>query len=408
MEKAEQMDRDPELTLAAALDLGERMLVSGGEVGRVEDTIARICRAYGAEKVDVLTITESIIVTVYAPEWGFHTQTRRISSQQYDLTALTALNELSRRVCARPMEPKQFIAELKRIDALPVYRGAAMLGVWALVAAGFCVLFGGGWLDMLCSAAVGALLRIVYEALQRLRLNRYVAVIICSILGGFLARLPLLAGLPVHPAAISIGDIMLLIPGIALTNSMRDMFTGDTISGLLRSAETLAISLAIAWGFAISSAGADVGGDVSTLGHLAAAFLGALGFGMLFNLRGRNLLLGAAGGAMAWALVMLGQYTGIGETLSYFLVSMVVTLWSEIMARVRRCPATVFLVSGTIVLVPGGALYRTMRFALASDWSGFGAQGLSTMLCAIAISSGIICVTALASALRRLRNAGRA
>ena len=32
--------------LSAALDLGEQMLICGGEVNRVEDTICRLCKAY--------------------------------------------------------------------------------------------------------------------------------------------------------------------------------------------------------------------------------------------------------------------------------------------------------------------------------------------------------------------------
>ena len=50
---------------------------------------------------------------------------------------------------------------------------------------------------------------------------------------------------------ISIGNIMLLIPGIALTNSLRDMFSGNTLAGLMRFIEALLLAMTIAFGFAL-------------------------------------------------------------------------------------------------------------------------------------------------------------
>ena len=53
-----------ERLLSCALTIGEKMLCSGAEVSRVEDSIIRICSAYGADRVDVFTITSSIVVSV--------------------------------------------------------------------------------------------------------------------------------------------------------------------------------------------------------------------------------------------------------------------------------------------------------------------------------------------------------
>ena len=71
--------------LYQVLDIGQAMLQSGGEVSRVEDSIRRLCAAFGAERADVFTITSSIVVTIYAHHFGAVTQTRRITGTQYDL-----------------------------------------------------------------------------------------------------------------------------------------------------------------------------------------------------------------------------------------------------------------------------------------------------------------------------------
>ena len=81
--------------LKTALDIGERMLVNGTEVGRVEDSISRICRAYGAVRVDALTITSSIIVTIETPDGECLTQTRRIEDRSSDLLRIEALSRLA-------------------------------------------------------------------------------------------------------------------------------------------------------------------------------------------------------------------------------------------------------------------------------------------------------------------------
>ena len=74
------------------LEIGQHMLQCGGEVSRVEDSIRRMCIAYGAERADVFSITSSIVVTIHAHRFGSLTQTRRISGQQYDLHRLELLN----------------------------------------------------------------------------------------------------------------------------------------------------------------------------------------------------------------------------------------------------------------------------------------------------------------------------
>ena len=102
--------------LSAALDLGEHLLISDGEIARVEDTIRRLCVAYGAESVDVFTITSSIVVTAVFPECGAITQTRRISGVKWNLTAMEALNALSRKACSSKMDVAEIHDELRKID----------------------------------------------------------------------------------------------------------------------------------------------------------------------------------------------------------------------------------------------------------------------------------------------------
>jgi uncharacterized membrane protein YjjP (DUF1212 family) len=240
--------------LSVAMELGERLLICGAEVSRVEDTITRICRAYGAVRVDVFTITSSIVVTAFPAEGVPVTQTRRIAGQVYDLTALSELNALSRRICAAHPCAAQVDDELARIGALPHYDFFQLLLIYALISGAFSFFFGGGLCEAIAAAAIGVLIKCMQAGLDRLEVNALLSVLLCSVAGGFCAHACVAIGLAGSVGSISLGNVMLLIPGIALTNSIRDMFSGDTISGLLRFSEALVSSAAIAWGFAIPAA----------------------------------------------------------------------------------------------------------------------------------------------------------
>ena len=85
--------------LVAAVEIGECLLVSGGGVSRVEDTIGRICRAYGARETDVFSITSSIVASVRDEDGEVYTRTKRIREYHTDFYKLDQLNQLSRYIC---------------------------------------------------------------------------------------------------------------------------------------------------------------------------------------------------------------------------------------------------------------------------------------------------------------------
>ena len=133
--------------LACALDIGEQMLISGAEVGRVEAAIRFICTAYGCSRTDVFTITSSIVVSAAWPDGSHATQTRRITGTRTDLTRLHRLNSLSREIYAdRPSYEyvQTRLSEICTQKPYPLWLEA--LGS-ALIAFSFAVFFGGTMTD---------------------------------------------------------------------------------------------------------------------------------------------------------------------------------------------------------------------------------------------------------------------
>ncbi len=233
------------------LEIGQYMLQCGGEVSRVEDSIRRMCIAYGAERADVFSITSSIVVTIHAHRFGSLTQTRRISGQQYDLHRLELLNHLSRRLCTERLSLEDTERALDAILSAPQYSFGVQLMTYALISASFSLFFGGSVLDAAASGIIGVVLKYLDRMIRKTEANAFLSALLCSCLGGLLSGLAVRTGLGDNMDMISIGNIMLLIPGIALTNSLRDMFSGNTLAGLMRFIEALLLAMTIAFGFAL-------------------------------------------------------------------------------------------------------------------------------------------------------------
>ena len=234
------------------LDMGELLLSTGAEVKRVENTLNRLGKAYGAVRMDVLAITASIVVTMTFPDGSEFTQTRRIGQMSgTDLDKLERLNALSRRCCENCLTIQELKEEISKIRSEDVPRWYVYLGS-VMAAAAFSVFFGGTLGD---GAAAGTFAVFIcfcqYYFIPRCP-NRLIFNLFCSLTAGIgiYGLTALLPGLQADK--IIIGDIMLLIPGIAITNSVKDMLVGDTIAGTMRFLESLLWAGALAGGFMAS------------------------------------------------------------------------------------------------------------------------------------------------------------
>lgn len=239
--------------LTCALDIGERMVICGGEIWRVEDSVTRICRAGGAERVDIFSITSCIIATLWMPgHTEGITQTRRILSRSTNLHLLDQLNDLSRRLCSGEMNLEMVRSALQEIDSIAPYPKWASYLAFALISAAFTYFFGGTWMDTAVSGIIGLALRFLDGRVHRMGLNNLVSNLLCSAACGVLAIFSVYYGLGQSVDKIMIGNIMPLVPGVALTNAIRDLFSGDLVSGLWRFIDALLLAASIALGFALA------------------------------------------------------------------------------------------------------------------------------------------------------------
>lgn len=139
------------------------------------------------------------------------------------------------------------------------------------------------------------------------------------------------------------------------------------------------------------------------------AFVACLGFCVLFNIRGLGAVLCSLGGALAWLVYLLcGPLTGGSDILPYFWAAVFLSAYSEGMARLRKCPATGYLLIAFIPLVPGAGIYNMMEAALAGDTENFLTTGLHTLTIAGALAVGVLIVSSLVRMYRMFQRRRRA
>ena len=423
------MTEEQEQALQLATEAGHILLENGAEISRVEETMTRIASAYGIEDESFFVLSNGIIAT------GQHyARAEFIPIKGTQLAKVVEVNQLSRDVtagergnaltcdCVNPtneftnpqvntFKPMPVETLRQRIQAIRNMPGKVWwemtLGI-ALGVSSFSILFGGSLVDALATLVSGVLLGLFMTFVSP-RLSRLMGNVAGGLVGGILCillyRLAMgIEGLPqLHLANMIIGTIIALVPGVPFTNGMRDLANEDYIAGSTRLTDAFLAFLCIALGVALAFIidGVTTGGIIqlgapvkdSLASHwaiqLVAAFVGTVGFSVLFGAPRRFYLYCGLAGMAGWAVYLLvaAGHSVVGAA---FFAALTVAAISHVMARLCRCPVTVFLICGIIPLVPGGGIFWTAYYIVTEQLRMAAATGFVALKVTIAIAGGII------------------
>lgn len=239
--------------LILAVRAGEIMMKSGAEIYRVEDTITRICKAGKISYVDVFATPTGIFVTMDEGKRDSEvfTYVKRIKGAKTDLTRISEVNRFSREFTSTDLSVDEGMEILTEIESRPPFSFPVQLLGAGLIASFFCILFGGDIADALLSFAIGPLCYAVSTLLGRIDINVFISGFLCCFLATLLGLIANQLGLAQSFSCIVIGVMMIFVPGVAITNSMRDFLSGDMVSGLARLAEAVIIAISLASGAGI-------------------------------------------------------------------------------------------------------------------------------------------------------------
>jgi len=239
---------DYQLLIDTAVLAGEIIMESGGEAYRVEETVTRMLNISGAKHVEVVVLGTCLVATLSHPGTDAVTVTRRIRFKGNNLNRVSGANSISRALCSGEMDLEQAFKELKRLRKQEQYPEWVRCLASMTVSFGFTYMFGGRVLDLVVSALCGAAAYLVHF------LNRYFrsAGFINETFAAFAVALVAFLGSLVLPGLqtdkVIIGALMTMVPGVAITNSARDILAGDYVSGTARVMEAVVTAASIALG----------------------------------------------------------------------------------------------------------------------------------------------------------------
>lgn len=245
-----------ERLLNLAADMGCRLMSSGAEIYRVEESMDRLLRAYGMEDAEVFAIPNCIIVSVTTRDGHPITRMRRVAAHGTDIDQMERCNDLNRLLCSQtpPLEEAQ--AMLEAIPSLTArFSPVTTLLGYGISPFFFVPLFGGSAQDMLCAMLVGLLIGLFQVYGGRIfGGNSFLHTTLSSAAASVLALLLVEMGIGQRVDIITISALMMLVPGVALTNAMREIMAGDTLSSISHASNALLSGVAIALGTAVGIA----------------------------------------------------------------------------------------------------------------------------------------------------------
>jgi len=245
------MSATKERVLKAACKLGRNILENGGEIYRVEETINFFLEAYGISDAQIFAIPATIIVTIDEDEKPL-TQVERVKGSSLNLDKLSKFNDLSRRACQNTPSIESVLEEIEQIRSEKPYSFFTSLMAYGLTAFFFCLFWKGDLRDSLVAFVCGLSTKYCLEFMSKGKTNIFFSNAVSSAVIAYIAIICVNLGIAHHYDKIIIGAIMSLVPGVAITNIMRDIIAGDVITGTTKLAEVLLIALAIAVGIALA------------------------------------------------------------------------------------------------------------------------------------------------------------
>lgn len=243
------MEQSPEKIINFSCEMGRQLLQNGAEIYRVEDSIRRLVTAYGYSQAEIFAIPFCIILTIQEGEHNY-TKSVRIQTVANNLRRLNGLNALCRELCREAPPVEESWARLEEIMREPVYPKAVGYLAHGMVAVFFTLFWGGGWREALVAFPCGLVVKAVVSAMRRAQVNAFFTNFLAGMLLAIGPEALFSLGVAIQADKTIIGTIMLLVPGIAITNGMRDVLVGDFLTALTRFAEVVIVALSVTVGVA--------------------------------------------------------------------------------------------------------------------------------------------------------------
>ena len=375
MQKMQNIDE-----LETVLYAGNLLLSSGAEIYRAEETMHRIADSMQIKDMDAYVTNRGIFASGNVPGKGIESRIMSVPDKELNIDKIEAVNELSREFCSNRMDLSYLKASLQNIANMGEQNVGERILSYFLGAGCFSYAIGTSFRDSLCAAIIGSLVGF-YMIWSKYRIkSRVLITIIASVLTAVLSNLCVAIGLGSQLSFIIIGAMMDLVPGVAFVNSVREFSQNNFATGQTLLTSALLTCVSMASGVALvellvsgTIMTPSVIYDIPEISYLVmgirsiAAGLGTIAFALMFRVRKRHFVDCGVMGTITWLAYMICIKIWNNEAIAVFVSGFAAVLASRVLAVLRRCPATVFLMTSLIPLLPGISLYRTIYYLLMGN-----------------------------------------
>lgn len=244
------IDQRQKKILMLAVRAGEILMKNGAEVYRVEDTMSRICKACGIEHVEVFATPTGIFISLDQGTSDSDTQTfvKNIKSRATNLHRISEVNNFSRKFTTTDMTIEEGMEILNSIDDDTYYPLSFKVFGAALIASFFAVFFGGNAVDFGVAFIAGVVSYILSIILDKLGVASFIQGFCCCAVSAVIALIASVTVIGASYSYIIIGTLMIFVPGVAITNAVRDFISGEMLAGTARMMEAALTAVSLAAG----------------------------------------------------------------------------------------------------------------------------------------------------------------
>ncbi|MGX8703015.1 MAG: threonine/serine ThrE exporter family protein [bacterium] len=403
---------DSELVLEFCIELSRRMIVSGANLERVQLAVEKICSAYGFSDISLFLLSNNISLSVMDQEGAYTSRQCTIPPAGIHLDRLRALNDLSYRVTQKKPSPqmlRQMLLDASKVTDRPDWH--ILLGQIVALSC-LCLIFGGNAQEVFSVAIVVVAMHYFMIAAEKPGLNRLVTNALIMWFATVAAILVMQAGFSTNAPVIMISLGLLVIPGIPLVNSVRNLLCGNEMNGIIQLAKVFIETMALAMGIflALLMFGMDDGmrnaivtARSNPVFLVIVSFLASAAFGVVFRIPNRDLWTAGLGGALI-RIVLILLSSVVPVRLFYITVAALAAgLYAEAMATKRHFPSTYFIYPAIIPLIPGDLFYFTLVGVYIGDAQIISTNGMDCLLSLLGLSIGFVLSSIVAHYTRKMR-----
>lgn len=344
-------------------------------------------------------VTPTAIFASFEHHGGSDTRMLRVGSSELDLGKLADLDGLVDELSKSAINIDQAGRRLDALLAEPARYGRLLTTIsYALTCACASRFFGGGLREVAAATAIGLLIGLGEIGAGYSRRLSALFAPLAATLAALLATAAATYWPPASAYVITLGSLIIMVPGLTITVAMKELATRHLASGTARLAGAFVLFATMGFGVAFGTRigsylfGAPVFVDPIMLPQwteLASLVIAPVALAVEMQAERRFMPWIVAGCALAFAAARLGA-NYLGTELGVFAGATLLGLGSNIFARWKRRPSAIVLIPGMIMLVPGGMGFRGLSALLQGEVvSGVETLFLVTMV-AIALVTGLL------------------